>query len=416
MNTTEIDQAVVSHEVYADDARMRAVFAELRREDPVHWTEPAGYPPFWTISRHADVCEIGKRSDVFITEALCVESYDEQRRVLEETGGTGKYSRMMIHMNGLDHRGHRGITQTWFMPKNLQRVEPMVNTLAARAVDEMLGHGGRCEFVMDVAVWYPLRLIMLLLGVPEADHPRLLTLTQQIVAPNDPSLQRDTKSYKGPAVKEMMEFFARVHEDRIANPRDDLASVIANSAIDGHPIGRMEALSYYIILSTAGHDTTSSTLSGGLLALLRHPDELARLRADPSLLPLAVDEMLRWVTPVRHFMRTATQDVEIGGRKIAAGDRLLLSYPSANFDEAVFDEPHRFKIDRSPNRHVAFGFGVHACLGQNLSRMELRAFFAELLPRIGEIALDGEPSFIQTTLVGGLKSLPLRYAPARLAA
>jgi len=203
-------------------------------------------------------------------------------------------------------------------------------------------------------------------------------------------------------------FNALTHERR-ANPTEDLASVIANAEIDGRQLNPGELMSYYIIIATAGHDTTSSTISGGLLALLQNPAELQRLRDDPSLMATAADEMIRWVTPVKHFMRTAMEDYPLRGVTIRKGQSVLLSYPSANRDEDVFEEPMRFDVGRSPNKHMAFGMGPHFCLGATLARLEIQAIFNEMLPRLEWIELAGEAEFMQTTFVGGPKHLPVRY-------
>ncbi|MCV7077426.1 cytochrome P450, partial [Mycobacterium szulgai] len=178
----------------------------------------------------------------------------------------------------------------------------------------------------------------------------------------------------------------------------------------GEPLSDIETVSYYLIVATAGHDTTSATISGGLLALLENPDQLRRLRDDPGLMALATEEMIRWVTPVKHFMRTAAKDAEVRGIPIAAGESVLLSYVSANRDEDVFDDPFRFDVGREPNKHLAFGYGVHFCMGAALARMEVSSFFTELLPRLKAIELNGDPQFVATTFVGGLKHLPVRYS------
>jgi cytochrome P450 len=209
-------------------------------------------------------------------------------------------------------------------------------------------------------------------------------------------------------VQEFFQYFGAVTQDRRARPRDDLATVIATGEVDGEPIGPLEANSYYAIVATAGHDTTSSTASGGLLQLIRNPDQRRRLQAEPGLIGAAVEEMIRWVTPVKHFMRTASEDCEIGGKPIRAGDGLALFYWSGNRDEAVFANPDVFRVDRDPNPQTAFGNGVHLCLGLHLARMELRALFAELLPRIADIELAGEPRNTVANFVSGLKTLPVR--------
>jgi cytochrome P450 len=239
----------------------------------------------------------------------------------------------------------------------------------------------------------------------------MLQLTQELFGAADPDVSRgQTLEDQYAVILDFFQYFGALTADRRATATDDLASRIANGEVDGRQLADVEAISYFVIIATAGHDTTSSAMAGGLQALIENPDELARLRRDPAVLPTTVDEMIRWVSPVKHFMRTATADYELGGRKIAAGDWLMLSYVSANRDEAVFEEPFRFDIGRKPNRHLAFGFGVHFCLGAQLARNELRALFSELAPRLEHVEFDGPPSLTRTTFVGGLKSLPIRYA------
>jgi cytochrome P450 len=238
----------------------------------------------------------------------------------------------------------------------------------------------------------------------------MLMLTQQLFGGDDEELRRSTDlEEQFTVLLDFFNYFTELTASRRATPTEDLASVLANARIDGSYIPDMDLASYYVIIATAGHDTTSSTIAGGLHALLRHPDELGRLQADPELLPTAVEEMIRWVTPVKEFMRTASEDSKVGGTEIEAGQSLYLAYLSANRDEAVFDDPFRFDAGRQPNKHLAFGFGPHFCLGAQLARLETRALFAELLPRLESIELAGTPKSSATTFVGGLKTLPIRY-------
>ena len=417
--TPNLDNQLVSHQLFVDTSHWHAIFARLRREDPVHRIEADGYPPFWAVTKHADIVEVERRSDLFLNAPLTfMRSKQEMAVRMKETGGTGQYLRMLVHMDGPDHRMHRAIAQTWFMPPNLKRLEEMVNRVAAEMVDRLLQHSDLCDFAQEIAQWYPLRVIMTLLGIPEQDHEMLLHQTQHLLAPADPELRRSHEDQAEGAslmkkiMGEYLGYFGKVAQDRRVNPKDDLATLLTQAQPDGKPIGQMELLSYFVILATAGHDTTASSLGGGLLALLEHPDQFARLRAEPQLLPTAVDEMFRWTTPVKHFCRTASADAELRGRKIAKGDHLALFYPSANMDEEVFDAPERFRIDRSPNRHLAFGFGPHVCLGQHLSRLELKAFFTELTRRVSRIELAGQPEPVVSNEVAGMKHLPLRCVPA----
>jgi cytochrome P450 len=239
----------------------------------------------------------------------------------------------------------------------------------------------------------------------------MLQLTQEIFGAEDDEFKRDADTLTGlmQTVAEFVAYFDGITAERQAQPTDDLASVIANGIIDGEPIGHREQLGYYIIAATAGHDTTSNSMAGGLQALIEHPDELRRLQSDPSLLGTAVDEMIRWTSPVKHFMRTATADYDVRGTTVRAGQDVLLSYWSANRDEEVFADPFRFDVARTPNKHLAFGFGIHYCLGAMLARMELKALFGALLPRLHHIELAGEPQLSRSYFVSGLKHLPIRY-------
>ncbi len=258
---------------------------------------------------------------------------------------------------------------------------------------------------------YPLYVIMSMLGLPEADFPQMLKYTQELFGNDDAELQRGTtKEEQMMALLEMFAYFTNVTASRRANPpTEDLASAIANATVNGEPLSDIETVSYYAIIAAAGHDTTSAVVSGGLHALIEHPDQLARLQADMDLIPLATEEMIRWVSPVKEFMRTARADTTVRGVRIGEGESVLLSYASSNRDEDVFDEPFRFDIGRDPNRHNAFGYGVHFCLGAALARMEINSFFSELVPRLKSIELAGPAEHMATIFVGGLKHLPIRY-------
>ncbi len=274
----------------------------------------------------------------------------------------------------------------------------------------MAASSGECDFARDVAMYFPIEVITSLLGLPDEDVPRLLKLTQELFGIADPEPRRGESVEDAQAViLDFFTYFTALTQQRRATPTEDLASVIANARIDGRELNPGELISYHVIIATAGHDTTSSTISGGLLALLQNPKELQRLRDDPSLLATAADEMIRWVSPVKHFMRTAIEDYQLRGETIHKGQSVLLSYPSANRDEAVFEEPVSFDVGRSPNKHLAFGMGPHFCLGASLARLEIQTIFNEMLPRLEWIELAGEPEFMQTTFVGGPKHLPIRY-------
>jgi cytochrome P450 len=415
MDDAAVANAVVNPRTYVDLRVYDELFTDLRRRSPVHWVEPAGFRPFWLVTRHADIIEIERQPRRFLNEPRSIlATVADEKRLEAFSGRRDSALRTLVNMDDPDHRVFRAITQAWFMPPNLQKLEGSIAALARESVDRMEAMGGACDFARDIANWYPLRVIMAILGVPPEDEGLMLRLTQELLGPSDPEMRR-----QGPrrhTYRDFAEYFGRVTADRRRQPRDDVASVIANATLDGQPLGELEAMSYYVIIATAGHDTTSSTTAGGLLALLDTPAALARLRAQPELLTTAVDEMIRWVSPVKHFFRTATEDYVLRGRQIAAGDSLMMCYPSGNRDEDVFEAPFEFRIDRSPNRHLAFGFGAHLCLGMHLARLEIRAFFRELLPRLDHVELAGEPAWTEANFVNGLKRLPIRYGFKKVAA
>jgi cytochrome P450 len=411
----DIEQAghvFVDPAAYADEPRFEAATALLRREDPVHLVEGEGFNPFWAITKHADVLDIEAKNHLFLNNPRPVlgTAADDARRAEQ-----GDMLRTLIHVDDPEHRQLRGVTAEWFLPKNLAKLEGQLAALAKRYVDRMVELGGECDFAKDITMQMPLNVILAIMGLPETDYPRMLKLTQELFGAADEDLRRgDSAEDLIAVVQDFFVYFTQLTEDRRAHPTDDLVSVVANATIDGEPLTMMQTISYYVIAATAGHDTTASAMAGGLHALIEHPDQLARLRADPSLVATAADEMIRWVTPVKHFMRTATADHQVRGRTIRAGESVLLSYPSANRDEEVFDDPFRFDVGRSPNKHLSFGFGVHYCLGAMLARMELKALYTELVPRLRSVELAGDPKLMKTIFVGGLKSLPIRYevAPA----
>jgi cytochrome P450 len=415
-----IDEAIVNPATYATPGSYDEIFNRLRREEPVRWTEPEGYRPFWTVSKYSDIVEIERQNDKFINWPRSnLVPIVEEERVRSGTGrGSTNPVRMIINMDSPDHRAHRNITQAWFLPPNLRKLEAGLDVLAKEFVDRMEALGGTCDFVKDVAVWYPLRVIMMILGVPREDDKMMLALTQAVFGSSDPDMAggKTGVEVRQAAIQEFFRYFAALSVERRKNPTDDLATVIANAEIDGKPISEYEAMSYYFVVATAGHDTTSSTVAGGLLALMNNPSELAKLRGNPELLTGAVEEMLRWVTPVKHFFRTATEDYVLRGKQIKAGDSLMMCYPSANRDEEIFQDPFSFKIDRTPNKHLAFGHGAHLCLGMHLAKMEMRALYRELLSRVDSLDLVGEPAWVAASLVSGLKTLPIRYAMPKRAA
>ncbi|ORB65282.1 cytochrome P450 [Mycolicibacterium tusciae] len=402
----EAAKVFATPQAYTDETKLHAALTHLRANAPVSWVDVPDYRPFWAITKHADIMAI-ERANMLFTNS--------PRPVLTTAAGDDQQAaigvKTLIHQDDPEHRAIRAIGADWFRPKAMRGLKVRIDELAKRYVDQMVAAGPECDFVQEVAVNYPLYVIMSMLGIPESDFPQMLKYTQELFGTDDEEMQRSSSIEESMGVLlEMFAYFNELTAARRATPTEDLASAIANATIDGEPLSDIDTVSYYLIIATAGHDTTSAVISGGLHALIDHPDQLQRLRANMDLMPLATEEMIRWVTPVKEFMRTAQQDTEVRGVPIAAGESVLLSYVSSNRDEDVFDEPFTFDVGREPNKHNAFGYGVHFCLGAALARMEVNSFFSELVPRLDSIELTGDPAYTATVFVGGPKHLPIRYS------
>jgi cytochrome P450 len=422
MSSTKDQMAatVVDPKAHADSKRLFDAYAWLRQNEPMALAQIEGFDPFYLVTKHADILQVSKDNTLF--------PYGEYPSTLarHEAVARGREARAqgrpllytLVQMDEPDHMKYRALTQGWFMPQNLRKLEARVRELAKDAVARMEALGGECDFVGEVALHYPLRVIMEILGVPHQDEPRMLQLTQELFGATDDDLRRKTHGDEDPAVRmaamqatlsDFFNYFNNLTESRRTAPVDDLASVIANAKVDGQLISAFDAVSYYLIISTAGHDTTSSSTAGAMWALAERPGEVAKVKADPSLIPGLVDESIRWTTPVRHFMRSVAETTELRGKTLSKGDWLMLCYPSGNRDEEVFEDPDEFRVDRSPNRHLAFGYGAHLCLGQHLAKMEMRILWEELLPRLKSVELHGEAKLSQANFVNGPKTLPIKY-------
>ncbi len=402
-----VARRVISPASYLDEDVIYPALRWLREHCPLGLAEVEGYDPIWLVTRHADVIAVARDAKRFHNAdhnpILNDRVSDDFMRAIN--GGSLKLVSSLTFMDPPDHARYRTITSNWFLPGRISRLEDAIRPLARKSVQGLLDKEGQCDFVRDFALHYPLRVIMTLFGVPPEDEPRMLKLTQEFFGVHDREEQRAEMQLAPDAAARMWhatlqdfyDYFRALSAERRRAPRDDLLSLIANATIDGAPIPDAEANGYYVAIATAGHDTTSSSIAGGMLGLIRFPDQLARLKADPALIPGLVDEAIRWTAPVKHFMRNATEDVALSGQLIRAGERLMLCYPSANRDETVFADPDRFNVARNPNRHLAFGFGPHMCLGQHLAKLEMRILFEELLPHLEAAELDGEPRFVETT-------------------
>lgn len=414
-----IGRLIVLPKAYARPKSLLAGFRWLRAHLPLAQVEAEGFDPFWAVTKHAHILEVLRQQDLFHNgdrpHTLVPRASDEMAR--SQTGSSHPI-RTLVHMDAPDHLKYRRIAQSWFTPQRAKSLEDRIRSIARASIDRMAAQGPTCDFVRDVAVHFPLRVLMQILGVPEEDEPHMLKLTQELFASEDGELGGGIAVAGDPSrhAKELFrllghfqEYFVPLMQMRRRSPREDLASVVANAMIDGEPIDHFEAVSYYVILAAAGHDTTSSSISGGLWALCENMEQFRELKANIGLAPKLVEEAVRWTTPVQHIMRTATADTELGGQRISNGDWLMLCYLSANRDEEVFDEPDRFRLDRDTERSITFGHGVHICLGQHLARLEMRIFYEELLPRLDWIELDGEPQRSTSFFIGGPKSLPVRF-------
>ncbi|MEQ8268622.1 MAG: cytochrome P450 [Parvibaculum sp.] len=411
----DLAHIVADPQSYADWDNLHEALKTVRKAHPFARAEIEGYNPFWVASKFEDIQTVARKNDVFLSGLGGLE--DNATIEFAKKAGIGQMFRSIVSMNEPDHMKYRMLTQAWFQPKNLKPLEDGIRVIARRHVERLIAAGGECDFVKEVAVHYPLLVVMSILGVPEEDEPMMLRLTQQYFGNNDDELniahEKPTPEQAAAMLREVIgeanAYFKTISDDRRRNPTNDLISVVANSVIDGEPISDLDAMGYYITAAFAGHDTTSSSTSGGIWALCERPGELARVKADPSLIPALVEESIRWTTPIHQFTRMAAAEHEVRGQKVRKGDWVVLCFPSGNRDEDAFDDPFDFRTDRTSNKHIAFGYGAHMCLGMHLARMEMRIFFEELLPRLDALELAGTPRRTVTNFVGGPKSVPIRY-------
>lgn len=417
----DIAQIVTNPFAYGD-GRIFDAFKWLRANLPTGIVETDDFDPFWLVTKHSDVRAISVRNDLFASGLAPIIPMDREgvNQMIEALGGRPEPARMLINMDQPDHSAYRALTEAQFKASTLDQMTSMIKDIARGFIDELEATGGECDFAGTVAFVYPLRVVMKLIGLPQEDEAYLLRLTQQMVAGHDPEHSRTGEALSGAdaakqqiaVVEDFNTYFRKVIADRRANPRDDLATLLANATLNGEPIPELEQLSYYLILATAGHDTTASATLGGLIELARNPEEFRKVKADPSLVKRFVEEANRWIAPAKITMRRALEDVEMCGRIFRKGDLVGLAWGSANFDEEVFEEPERFKADRRPNKLMTFGAGPHVCLGQHLARLEMRLLFEELLARIDHVELVGPVTSVASFQISGPKSAPIRFRMA----
>jgi hypothetical protein len=390
---------------------MNAAFARLRRLSPVHWVDVPGIEPFWAVTRHADVLSVELRSREFTAEPRTYLSSKAMDFALRQVSGKPQVMRGLTEMDDPDHGRYRAVLQRSFSSAALLRLEEWLRDRAKAAVDAIASHSGACDFATDTAMPFTMRTIARLLGFPEADDAQLMRLAHGFVGAQDPQRRLADEPIEAMrlAMLGLRDYVEAAVAERRSCPRHDLASLIGNAKIDGQDIPHYEMISYFNLMLIGGHDTVALAMAGGLHALLTYPNQFVRLRERPELLDCAIEEMFRWTSPLRHFMRTARQDTEVGGQQIRAGQALALFFGSANRDEAVFADAGTFRVDRSPNPHIAFGHGPHFCMGYHLARMEMRALFSELLEKVEHIELAGEVHRAHSAFISGIISLPARF-------
>jgi cytochrome P450 len=407
MAEQEFDPAtldVASPEHYERHGYPHPEWTWLRRHAPVFRYERPNVDPFWAITKHADIIELGKQPDLFLNgPRLAVFTNDLPPPPEGE-------SRHLLNMDPPDHARYRRVTSGWFTPRAITAMDGKVARVTREVLDDAAAKTTG-DFVQDVSARITIAVIAEMLGVPRPDWQLLFRWTNEIIAPQDPEFQHGATAQEtlDKARLDLFAYFHELSERRRREPSDDIVSVVANGRVKGAPLPVVELLSYYLLLVVAGNETTRNAMTGGMLALLANPAEWAKLRADAGLLDSAVEEIVRWTTPVIQFARTATRDYVLRGTTIRAGESVCLFYPSGNRDEDVFPDPFAFRIERDPNPHIAFGMGEHVCLGAHLARLELRHAFAQLRARLEECEPAGPVERVRSSFVGGIKRAPMRW-------
>ena len=401
---------LIHPDYYAEHGPPYAIWDRLRAESPVHRCEVDDVEPFWAVTRQEDIKYISKTPELFVSEpGITLMPTD---RVISDDEGLGAM-RVVINTDPPFHRDLRKVASPFLTPRSLLAIQSVIDKSAKDLVDGLAGDGKEAEtdLAMGVAVSHPLRVLAKAIGVPEEKEAQILNLSNRLFAPDDLELGggKTTKEDFDQLGQEFIELFLPIIEDRRKNPTDDLASVIANGQINGEPMGPMETLGYFLIVFSAGHDTTKNSLAGGFWQLIQNPKEFAKVQQDLSRAPDAVEEMIRWASPVNYMKRTVAQDTEVNGQKLREGDAVVMFYASANRDESVFDDPYSFDIDRHPNRHIAFGYGEHFCMGTHFARRSMRAIVEQFARRVEHWELAAEPDWIRASFVVGLRHLPVRY-------
>jgi cholest-4-en-3-one 26-monooxygenase len=395
---------VATPEHYEKNGYPHREWAWLRKHAPLFWYERDNVDPFWVVTKHADIVWLSKQPERLLNAPRLAVFTNDLPPPPEET------TRHLLVMDPPDHAKYRRVASKNFTPRAVQGWEPKIRRITREVIDRAAGRE-RIDFVQDVSAPITIAVIALMLGVPDEDWELLFRWTNEIIAPQDPEFQRgrDTQQTMDQARLEVFSYFQAMVEERRRKPSDDIVSVVANGTVDGRPLPPVELLSYYFLLVVAGNETTRNAMTGGMLAFLENPGEWKRLQENAALVTPAIEEIVRWTTPVIQFCRTTTEDFELRGQPIRAGQSLCLFYPSANRDEEIFPDGDVFRIDRQPNDHVGFGRGEHVCLGAHLARLELRSLFVELRRRLVSIERTGPVDRIHSSFIGGIKRAPIRW-------
>jgi cholest-4-en-3-one 26-monooxygenase len=376
-------------------------FTRLRREAPVHWHPEADGGGFWAVTSYDDFVTVNREWQTYSSMRGAVYMWDIPEEALEQQ------RMLMLNMDPPLHTRYRLLINKGFTPRMVNALEVTMRDRTREILDRVADRG-ECDFVVDVAAELPLQVIADLMGVPQEDRHKLFDWSNRMIGAEDPEYGL-TEEDTAVASMELYAYASELANAKRAEPGADLISVLSQAEVDGEQLSGLEIDLFFLLLSVAGNETTRNLISHGLVALLEHPDQLARLRANPELMGSAIEEMLRWASPVMQFRRTATVDHELHGQPIREGDKIVFWHISANRDETRFDNPFAFDIARSPNEHVAFGGGgPHFCLGANLARMEIRVMFEELLARFPEMEITGEVSRLRSNFINGIKHIPLR--------
>jgi cholest-4-en-3-one 26-monooxygenase len=405
-NPADPYEHLVDPDYYETHGYPHDTWRSLRADQPIRWMEREQGDSYWAITRLDDITTVGRQPEIFSSASPVVRNQE-----MIET--PSELPRVLIQLDPPDHQKYRELVSKRMTPRMVSKFHDDIDAIAVRILADLEQHeDAGCDFVEIVAAPLPIAVIAYLLGVPAADWRQLYKWTNESAGASDPEnrLEGETESEtRMRANIELFQYFAGLREERLKDPRDDLITLLANAKVDGEELPVLEILAYYQILVAAGNETTRNATSGGLLALIEHPEELARVQKDPSLLKSSVEEILRWTSPIIHFGRTATRDTELAGHAIREGDVVGMFYPSANRDENIFEDPYRFDVTRRRNPHIAFGVGEHYCLGAHIARLELNVIFRHLLPRLAEVELAGPVDRLRSNLIGGVKRLPIRY-------